>query len=188
MASPPGDVRQCHTVCDSRAAASFSCGSASISDIARALRVNLLTRAGRPIRYPDVIRTYAISLTALWALIVSPMLCVGGVISHACAPHDDRTIAASCECAEMSCACDDHDAPCSHEGDCSSDPCRVDVTARGAGQDPVEFAVCFDDMVVPVPVISQAPSVVSPFSLEGGPPIDRSAPCEIHPINTPLLV
>ncbi|MCA9256156.1 MAG: hypothetical protein KDA33_10990, partial [Phycisphaerales bacterium] len=141
-----------------------------------------------PVRYSDVIRTYAISLTAIWALLVSPMLCVGGVISHACAPHDDHVKTASCDCVESTCACDGHDAPCSHEGDCSSDPCRVDVTARGAGQDPVELAVCFDDMIAIVPVIPKAPSLISPFSLEGGPPIDRLSPCELHPINPPLLV
>ncbi len=71
-------------------------------------------------------RSYCAILVVAWSLWGLPTLCVGGVLQHACADHDE--------------GCDEHEksheesgcpqtGECEHESDCGSDPC-VGTVAR----------------------------------------------------------
>ena len=61
----------------------------------------------------------AIVAMACWSLQVAPALCLAGVLTHDCRPVSSGGSSDHC--------CDSYDGPvsgpCSHESNCSSDPC-----------------------------------------------------------------
>ncbi|MCB9858374.1 MAG: hypothetical protein H6818_22040 [Phycisphaerales bacterium] len=124
---------------------------------------------------------------AFWAVIVSPMLCMGGIISHACGSHEDHPGRSVAACGEADCACDEAAEPCSHEGDCASDPCRLDVTVRESHDESIDLAVTYDcPMVMLSAFTSLTSSACQAFSSE---PPDEGEPAETHhPIVLPLLI
>ncbi len=58
-----------------------------------------------------------LSATAIWAVLLVPVLCLGGVASHAC------------ECTPVT--------TCSHESGCASDPCAQAFVQRKDGSQTV---------------------------------------------------
>ncbi|RMF79576.1 MAG: hypothetical protein D6744_09025 [Planctomycetota bacterium] len=71
-------------------------------------------------------------LTA-WALLLSPVLCAGGVLVHECS---------QCQAVQ----------PCSHEAGCAEDPCAVVVTSRAgsvqASLDLAAAAVAIESAII----------------------------------------
>lgn len=61
----------------------------------------------------------------LWALLATPALCMGGVITHVCECAADPTCTCEPGCGEES--------GCQHESGCSDDPCNI-IVARSERQ------------------------------------------------------
>lgn len=107
-------------------------------------------------------------------------------MSHACAPHDDHADAAEVCCLDADGRSSDSPDPCSHESDCSSDPCRLDVTAREPHCEAVDVVLSFD---CPSIVLTANASIVlhSYQSFADGAPDERGPASVEHPIILPLL-
>jgi hypothetical protein len=133
-----------------------------------------------------VIQRTLLLLTAIWAFALSPVLCMAGLMSHACEPHDDHSDVVRSSCVDAACDCDSHDEPCSHESDCSSDPCRLNVTAKNPSRDALE-SIVNASIFVDLPV-----STVSSHQLLRGclsaPPRARGPAFFIHNSDLPLLI
>lgn len=125
-------------------------------------------------------------LTAVWAFALSPVLCMAGLMSHACEPHDDHADAVQAACVDDASACETHDEPCSHESDCSSDPCRLNVTANNPGRDVLETVVNAGIFVeLPVRAVSSNELLRGCLA---APPRARGPAFVIHTSDLPLLI
>ncbi len=137
--------------------------------------------AGLPI-IQTMLRSYCAIFVVAWSLWGLPTLCVGGVLEHLCADHDER--------------CDEHEqsheesgcpqtGECEHESDCGSDPC-VGTVAR--------FERCDDS----VSALTLQPCVLADLFQETTPTaslaraaVDRPTRdfrLRIHPSDLPLLI
>jgi hypothetical protein len=118
-----------------------------------------------------------------------PALCMGGVLGHPCE--------AEIQCCDHACLDDagaggDETDPCSHEGDCLSDPCRSFVVTIDGGQrcgarETIQVQLRIDG---PLPFASADMPVValarSPHPLQRGIPAPLAPPC--HESDLPLLI
>lgn len=71
-------------------------------------------------------------LLPVWTLVLLPALCTAGVVTHPCAPHESNQPAHESH--------GDDESGCSHESNCSQDPCRG-LAARNEGQDSLAQAL-----------------------------------------------
>ena len=72
----------------------------------------------------------SILVSACWAFVAMPALCMGGILGHPC-----ETPSQCCGHEgpdDGGAGCDGPDS-CSHESDCWNDPCRLFVAARNGG-------------------------------------------------------
>lgn len=134
-----------------------------------------------------VTRKPALLATAVWAFVVSPVLCMGGLMSHACGPHDDHGKDAAASCRSADCSCGDTSEPCSHESDCSSDPCRLDVTTRETHHSFVN-EVIGDPFAVPALVVDVLLRPEPEHGLRVEPFLLRPSGFVDHPAILPLLI
>jgi hypothetical protein len=66
-----------------------------------------------------------------WSLWIMPTLCVGGLLSHACAQDQSGCHEVNDPCCPHEQAETPSDGQCSHESDCGQDPCSTTVTTTG---------------------------------------------------------
>lgn len=78
---------------------------------------------------------------ACWAFVGSPALCTAGLIQHLCKPHAEA-VGAPAPCANLACHCE-RSSNCSHESDCTADPCHQILAARDAAAPRTEAATTF---------------------------------------------
>ncbi|HNO77510.1 MAG TPA: hypothetical protein PKN33_05560 [Phycisphaerae bacterium] len=111
-------------------------------------------------------------ILACWALQISPALCLAGVISHPCDPAANDTCQHENQTSDRSLESDhpanEPDGSCSHEDDCSADPCQQVAATNNARVDspheqiPVLVAIgsetCAIDSTLPSTLIHTAPS------------------------------
>lgn len=103
----------------------------------KACRGNLLDAAQRSAFNSIMVRSLANLALVCWAFQISPALCLAGVITHTCNPK-------ACDPSPVDAGfsyCCNHQGEghterepgaCSHELDCSSDPCRVSSLAASS--------------------------------------------------------
>ena len=102
-----------------------------------------------------MVRILTISV-AVASLLAGPVLCVGGVISHAC--HCDSETACACQ---SDC---EQETDCGHEGGCPDDPCSIRI-ARPERQDDDSAAVAQPAAwTTIIPATVKQPWVASPWA------------------------
>ncbi len=130
-----------------------------------------------------MLRRNAILLLACWSLLASPMLCLAGAIEHAC--HGPAEAADACADATPACDCDPHGGPCSHDTDCSSDPCSLLVVAKSARSTPDEIAPLDQHARLATRAFGAAPARHRPGRTPWDADVGPRLP--VHPSDLPLL-
>ncbi len=162
--------------------------------LAAAYSPALLTRAVSVDTLIEMARKLFNLAIAFWALQISPALCLAGVLSHPCGPNEDAGLH-PCESAG---AHDDHaesrfaaidsgpvSGSCSHEDDCSADPCQDVPVLQDAGSSVPARCVY-------TPVLFGAIGIDSTSTLRGTYPHISDPPDDLplprHPSDLPRIV
>lgn len=67
-----------------------------------------------------------------WVFLVSPTLCLTGVLAHPCKPDSTENASFSCHADQHSTHSKPTSGNCSHETQCEDDPCNDDLVIREA--------------------------------------------------------
>ena len=119
-------------------------------------------------------RTYFCIAIGVWALLLMPALCVGGVLIH------------PCDCTHSG----DEDHPekggCGHESQCAADPCGDVVTRPSETQD-ISIAIEASFVGQPIPITFADPRVLIPLTWSS-PPSDLGLASQFDALASTVLL
>ena len=130
-------------------------------------------------------RTYCAILVVAWSLSGLPTLCVGGVLAHPCADHEehcDERGPGDHSHEESGCS---HRHECQHESDCGSDPCAGTV-ARFERSDDCGPLLTLQPLALP-DLLTEAPPTTPVARAAHNAPA-RDFRLRIHLSDLPLLI